>query len=137
MWQAVKNRNNIFSRNPKSLQVFFKPANFFFKSLTLFNSSLVIDSPPSSKLLQAYKTRKPAKPASLLVSYVVFNTVALLGLLSVVPAVERADEIQNVIDGLFIPSSASRPAVRHIFSRLVPCVARSRGDIISVAMLCP
>ena len=47
-----------------------------------------------------------------------FNAVFFLRLLGIVPAVGRADQIHFVIDGLFIPPSASRPAVRHIFSRV-------------------
>ncbi|MBR2775293.1 MAG: hypothetical protein IKD73_09940 [Selenomonadaceae bacterium] len=58
------------------------------------------------------------------------------GLLSVVPTVCRADQIQIVIAELFISTSASRPAVQHIFSRFKPCVARSRGQIISLPMRC-
>jgi len=67
---------------------------------------------------------------------IVFNAVVFFGDFRVVPAVGRADEIQFVIVRLFIRTSASRLAVRHIFSRVKPCVARSRGDIIAIAMLC-
>ena len=51
---------------------------------------------------------------------IVFDAVFFLGLFGVVPAVDCSDQIQDVIDGLFIPSSASRPAVQHIFSRVLP-----------------
>ena len=47
-----------------------------------------------------------------------FNAIVFFGLFGVVPAFNRTDEIQNVIDGLFIPPSASRPAVQHIYSRV-------------------
>ena len=51
---------------------------------------------------------------------VVLDAVFFFGLFRIVPAVGGADQIQDVIDGLFIPPSASRPAVQHIFSRVVP-----------------
>ena len=53
-----------------------------------------------------------------LLENVVLNAVVFFGFFRVVPAVGCADEIQIVIDGLFIPPSASRPAVQHIFSRV-------------------
>ncbi len=48
---------------------------------------------------------------------VVFNAVMLFRFLRVVPTVGRSYEIQFVIAKLFILTSASRPAVQHIFSR--------------------
>ena len=59
---------------------------------------------------------------------VVFNAVVFFGLLRVVPAVGRADKIQNVIAELFISTSASRPAVQHIFSRVAVRGAVSWAD---------
>ena len=63
------------------------------------------------------------------------NPIVFLGFFCVVPAVGRADEIQNVIDGLFIPSSASRPAVQHIFSRVAVRGAVSWADYFAAYAL--
>ena len=54
-----------------------------------------------------------------LVENVVLNSVVLFGFFSVIPAVGCPDEIQFVIAELFISTSASRLAVRHIFSRVL------------------
>ncbi len=52
-----------------------------------------------------------------LLENVVLNAVMFFGFFRVIPAVCRSDEIQFVIAELFISTSASRPAVQHIFSR--------------------
>ena len=68
---------------------------------------------------------------------VVLNAVVFFGFFRVVPAVGCADEVQIVIAELFISTSSRRREVQHIFSRVAASVARSRGDIISIAMRCP
>ncbi|MBR1806969.1 MAG: hypothetical protein IJ774_11385, partial [Selenomonadaceae bacterium] len=46
------------------------------------------------------------------------DAVVFFGLFGVVPAVDCSDQIQDVIDGLFIPPSSRRREVQHIFSRV-------------------